>query len=192
MREMNKIILYLGLLSLGFVSCKSASVSRSNVGRHTERESVSVSERDKDVLNKYASKLEVQVNQLKTPELYIVIDRWIGVPYRNGGTSKKGVDCSGFVGIVYKTITNRTLPRTTQDLRVAISATNRLQEGDLVFFNYNGKTNSHVGIYLQNGKFVHASSVGGVIVSDLNSAHYKKVFSVGGPLKIGRLNQLIN
>jgi len=124
--------------------------------------------------------------------LYEIIDGWIGTPYKYGQATKKGTDCSGFVGVVYKDVANVTIPRTTADLYNSIVATKNLQEGDLVFFNYSGKKNSHVGIYLHNGKFIHASTSQGVMISDLNSAHYKQTHSKGGPLKIGSLRNLTN
>lgn len=197
---MKKLILFLGVLFFiqFFSSCSGTKASSSSVTKAPKKTVAdtkpSQTKTSKDILKKYSDKLDVHISKLETPMLYEMIDEWIGVPYRYAGLSKKGIDCSGFVSVVYKNITHKTVPRTTKDLYNSISAISRsqLQEGDLVFFNYSGKKNSHVGIYLHNGKFVHASSSKGVIISDLNNPHYKQTFSKGGPLKMGRLKQLVN
>ena len=134
-----------------------------------------------DVRAKYAAKLSVKPSELKNARLYAFVDSWSGTPYRYGGGSKSGVDCSGFVGILYKEVYSRSLPRTTRDLSSKGAKVPKagLREGDLVFFNIKGK-NSHVGVYLANGYFVHASTSRGVIISHLENSYYKKVFSKGG------------
>jgi cell wall-associated NlpC family hydrolase len=105
----------------------------------------------------------------------------VGSPYRLGGTSPQtGLDCSGFVGHVYKQITGVLLPRdsrmiseTAQPLDLA-----ELQPGDLVFFNTLNRAYSHVGIYLGDDRFVHASSsrTGGVMVSNLGDRYWRQRF----------------
>ncbi len=105
----------------------------------------------------------------------------VGSPYRLGGNSPEtGLDCSGFVGHVYKQTTGILLPR---DSRM-ISETARpldqteLQPGDLVFFNTLNRAYSHVGIYLGDDRFVHASSSrsGGVMVSSLGDRYWRQRF----------------
>jgi cell wall-associated NlpC family hydrolase len=144
------------------------------------------------ILKRYAAQMNVGVSSLDNHTLYVLVDEWIGVPYKYGGNTKSGVDCSGFVNAIYKKFTSKPLPRTASGLAKVINPvnTNKLREGDLVFFNYDGKRNSHVGIYLQNGFFVHASSMKGVIISDLKSDYYKSRFSKGGSLLIGNLKAL--
>ena len=96
--------------------------------------------------------------------------------------TQRGVDCSAFTQNLDAAIFNIALPRTAKEQYDAcqkISVT-EAREGDLVFFNTKGGV-SHVGIYLQNNKFVHASSSGGVMISDLNEPYWKKRF-----LKAGR------
>jgi hypothetical protein len=66
-----------------------------------------------------------------------------------------------------------------------------LTEGDLVFFNFRGRTNSHVGIYLQKGWFVHASIYRGVTLNNLNTPYYTRYFSKGGSLKRGELKDIM-
>jgi len=102
---------------------------------------------------------------------------WKGTPYRYGGLSKNGVDCSGFIYQTYKTVFGISLPRSTteqvkQGKRVYI---NQLRAGDLIFFK-TGRNVNHVGIYLEKGKFVHASSSKGVIVSSMHTGYWKKSY----------------
>lgn len=163
---------------------KKSSPSKSSVQ--------SASKPKKTLLESYASQMNVSVSKLKLQKLYAVIDQWMGVPYKYAGNTQKGVDCSGFVAQVYRVFTSKPLPRSSSELAkvVVTKPVAKLQEGDLVFFNYDGK-NSHVGIYLQNGWFVHASTVKGVVLSDLNASYYKVKFSKGGPLKIGSLDDFV-
>jgi len=83
---------------------------------------------------------------------------YIGVPYRFGGSSPRGFDCSGLVNYVFRETLGVTLPRTSRQLAtVGVRvAREELRPGDLVFFNTRGAPNSHVGIYLGDGRFVHA------------------------------------
>lgn len=107
--------------------------------------------------------------------LYTQYRGWKGTPYQYGGMSKGGVDCSGFVHRTYTKLFNIKLPRSTKDQvkrgkRVYI---NQLSAGDLVFFK-TGWNVRHVGIYLEKGKFVHASSSHGVIISSMYTGYWKK------------------
>jgi cell wall-associated NlpC family hydrolase len=88
------------------------------------------------------------------------------------------------VGAVYRDVYRQDIPRTTSELNKASKSVSQkqLKEGDLVFFDIDGKKNAHVGVYLINNKFVHASSSKGVIVSDLMNPYYKKAFARGGKL----------
>lgn len=102
---------------------------------------------------------------------------WVGTPYKAGGYSKNGVDCSGFVSNVYKDVYNIQLPRRSADMQQKVkilSSVNKMKEGDLVFFG-KGKVN-HVGIFIMGDKFIHASSSKGVIVSSLEEKYWKENF----------------
>lgn len=112
------------------------------------------------------------------------IEKWMNVPYKFGGNDKQGVDCSGFVNAIYLSFYKIKLPRTTKEIfknSTPIKKEN-LQEGDLVFFKINGNEVSHVGIYLKDNQFVHASSTKGVVVSKLNNQYYENHFIRGGRL----------
>jgi cell wall-associated NlpC family hydrolase len=100
----------------------------------------------------------------------------VGTPYRYGGNSPQGgFDCSGLVQFVFYDSAGVRLPRSTRDL-VAIDAPEvdrrELQPGDLVFFNPGGGNASHIGIYVGEGRFVHAPSTGGTVRLDLLDSDY--------------------
>ncbi|ADP13046.1 putative outer membrane lipoprotein [Erwinia sp. Ejp617] len=99
---------------------------------------------------------------------------WKGVRYRLGGTSKSGIDCSAFVQTTFREQFALELPRSTwqqEDTGRSIQRT-KLRPGDLVMFRA-GSTGRHVGIYLSNDNFVHASTSSGVMISNLNDAYWK-------------------
>ncbi len=104
-------------------------------------------------------------------------NQWKGTPYRLAGTSHKGVDCSGLVLQLYKNVFDIHLPRSTKDqARAGIFVSrSRIQPGDLVFFRPSNRKR-HVGVYLSGGEFVHASSSRGVMISNINSPYWRKIF----------------
>jgi murein DD-endopeptidase / murein LD-carboxypeptidase len=132
--------------------------------------------------SKYALKLNVNASEVKNNKLYSFIDNWYAVPYQYGGKSKAGIDCSSFVIKLYKEVYGSDICCTSQTLfsNVKVIDPSDLQEGDLVFFKINSEKVSHVGLYLMNHKFVHASSSKGVIISDLQENYYKKYFYKSG------------
>ncbi|WP_082732158.1 NlpC/P60 family protein [Photobacterium aquimaris] len=102
---------------------------------------------------------------------------WKGTPYRYGGSSKKGIDCSAFVQVGYSSVYQKILPRTTLELVKKGKQVKRhtAKEGDLVFFR-TGRNSRHVGIYLGNSEFLHASQSKGVIISRLDNPYWKRHF----------------
>jgi cell wall-associated NlpC family hydrolase len=103
----------------------------------------------------------------------------VGAPYRYGGVDPEGFDCSGLVHYSFRKI-GISLPRDTHSLRkigVQIDL-NDLAKGDLVFFDQEGKKSSHVGIYLGDGRFVHAPSTGGKVRADkIDLTYWRKHFT---------------
>ena len=108
------------------------------------------------------------------------IENLLGVPYRLGGMSPRGMDCSGFVNYVYENTVKMTLPRRVSELAQTGKLISRknLQFGDLVFFkNIEKPEISHIGIYLDAERFAHASLSRGVIISNLNESYYTKRYA---------------
>lgn len=138
-----------------------------------------------DLKERYAALLDVKEKDLDNEKLYRFIDSWLGVPHRQGGMDKNGVDCSGFTTLLENEIYERSLPRTASLMagEVKRKFEEELKEGDLVFFDFEGQKFSHVGVYLQNNKFVHASSSKGVIISNLKDPWYYKYFSRAGSVR---------
>jgi lipoprotein Spr len=130
---------------------------------------------------KYAMLLNTDVEQVQNFPLYEHIDEWYGTRYQLGGTTKNGIDCSAFVQTIFISTFGITLPRTAREQYkyVKLISSTRLKEGDLLFFNTMGGV-SHVGIYLQNNKFVHASVSGGVTISDMFDPYYVRHFIGAG------------
>lgn len=134
---------------------------------------------------KYAVLLNTEVEMLEDNALLGHVDDWYGVRYRYGGTTKSGIDCSAFVQAIYLSAFAVSLPRTAREQyrQSRIISATEMKTGDLVFFNTTGGI-SHVGIYLQNNKFVHASTSYGVTISDMFDPYYLKRF-----IGIGRIER---
>jgi lipoprotein Spr len=134
---------------------------------------------------KYSHLLAVDRANISNKKLYNFIDDWYGVPYKYAGKTKNGVDCSGFTSILYREVFGKEISGSSAGMYTLCDHVSKgeLQEGDLVFFKIDSKEISHIGIYLQNNKFVHASTKAGVIIDDLDEEYYKKYFIGGGKLK---------
>lgn len=106
--------------------------------------------------------------------LHRVYNRWHGTPYRYGGQSRDGVDCSSFVRQAIDTVESHELPRTTvEQAQAGVSIPrSHLETSDLVFFK-TGNLSHHVGIYLGEGRFMHASTNQGVTISRLDNVYWR-------------------
>lgn len=102
---------------------------------------------------------------------------WKGVRYEMGGLSKRGVDCSGFVLTAFQSKLGMNIPRSTElQSQVGVKVKrNQLKTGDLVFFKTSYKVR-HVGIYLEDGDFMHASSSRGVMISNLSNVYWNNKY----------------
>ena len=132
-----------------------------------------------------AAKAAEAMADIKSKSMYRFITDWAGVKYKLGGLDKRGIDCSGFAFLLNKEIYGINIPRRSRDQAAMVRSKNpgKLEEGDLVFFSFGGREVDHVGVYLNNGYFVHASTTRGVIVEDLNIPAYQRVLVKAGQPK---------
>ena len=178
MTRRNFIILYIGIL-LFFLALTSCGSKKQCVVLPSDFKG------PKELSRLYGVRLTPNDNIF----LYNEGARWLGVPHRMGGLTTKGVDCSGFVALVFREVYGKQLARSSADMLKhnckKVSRAN-LKEGDLVFFRTGKgrkKVPNHVGIYLKNGKFIHTSTSNGVIVSSLSEPYYVRTWLTGGRVK---------
>jgi lipoprotein Spr len=132
---------------------------------------------------KYAQLLDMEVEAVTNLILFKEIEKWLGTRYRYGGATEKGIDCSAYTGTIVHSVFGLVLPRTARDQYASCVKLDKeeLQQGDLVFFNTRGGI-SHVGLYLGNGYFTHASTSIGVTISNLSETYWSRKFVSGGRL----------
>ena len=133
----------------------------------------------------------VAMSATSNMKLFHFVYDWIGTPYRFGGSSRKGIDCSAFTKQLYSDVFNLSIRRSSRDIFSMVSPVGKdeLKEGDLVFFKIHSRSISHVGIYLGNNRFAHASSKG-VAISSLDDAYYSRYFYKGGRMLESFKNEL--
>jgi murein DD-endopeptidase / murein LD-carboxypeptidase len=135
-----------------------------------EVEQIATGERD------FRKEKNTAIKPLDQSKMMREISKYMGVSYVSGGTTSEGMDCSGYTMIVYKNSMNIMLPRSSheQSARGKAIELSGLKFGDLIFFNTTGESASHVGIYLGDDLFAHASVSLGVTISSLQSSYYIK------------------
>jgi len=106
--------------------------------------------------------------------LYSYYEQWKNTPYKMGGTTKRGVDCSGFIQALFKNVYHLHIPRTTKEQAYYGRGISKksLREGDVLFFKTSWKVR-HVGVYMHDGKFLHASTSKGVTISSIHSEYWR-------------------
>ena len=134
--------------------------------------------------NKYANLLGVAPTELNNTLLLSQMEKWYGTQYCFGGSTDSCIDCSSFTQVILRDVYNVKIPRNSQqqfDASSKIEVEN-LKEGDLVFFNTVSASMviTHVGVFVCNNKFVHASTSKGVTISDLSEKYFAKAFRGAG------------
>lgn len=151
-------------------------------GGYFEKEPTTIKEYDSiEEYNYYVNNIPYEQDQSESADIKSLLIKhyheWKNTKYKYGGTTKNGIDCSAFVQNTFKSKFNIKLPRTTK-LQVNIGKEidiDELQSGDLIFFK-TGWDQRHVGIYLSQGNFLHASTKKGVTISNINSPYYSSHF----------------
>ena len=163
---------------------KSESKQKSNVIKTKSNEKImSVNIETANLLQiKYAILMDVTVEKLENLPLLTIIDKWWGTKYCLGGSTDNCIDCSAFTQVILREVYQQQLPRTAQEQFTFCEKVEleELREGDLVFFSTSEKEVSHVGVYLTNNKFTHASTSGGVMISDLNEPYWHGKYKGAG------------
>lgn len=145
-----------------------------------EEPGVSIDDEIDPLINKYAEMISVEPQDISNYPLYRFIDKWYGTPYKWGGTDNTGIDCSAFSQKLYGEIYGTDLTRTSRQQHRKCEQVKHYadaNEGDLIFFRIHRIRISHVGIYLANGYFVHASRSHGVMISSLNDKYWHRRYA---------------
>jgi lipoprotein Spr len=180
---MKKLTLAIALFLSVLAAQAQTKIIPTPAAETTEQESLA-----KDYLSQI---MGVAMSATSNMKLFHFVYDWIGTPYRFGGSSRKGIDCSAFTKQLYSEVFNTTIRRSSRDIFSMVSPVSKddLKEGDLVFFKIHSRSISHVGIYLGNNRFAHASSKG-VAISSLDDAYYSRFFYKGGRMLESFKNEL--
>ncbi|TDL82734.1 C40 family peptidase [Peribacillus frigoritolerans] len=119
-------------------------------------------------LGKQTSQPAVQ----KKSSIVTTAKKYVNVPYKWGGMSPKGFDCSGYLNYVLNESAGKKLPRTVADIYKQGVKVSSPKAGDLVFFETYKKGASHAGIYIGNNQFIHSSSSKGVTITSMNNSYW--------------------
>ncbi|MGF1688315.1 NlpC/P60 family protein [Photobacterium japonica] len=171
-----KIAVYTMLVAGLVTGCSSAPDHDQSNSQTLESQKHSANHRTSGNDPRYTY-IPMDVPLSSTPTFDTVYRQWQGTPYKLGGTSRKGIDCSAFVQVGFSDVLKMQLPRTTSEqVRkgkwVDIKA---LKKGDLVFFK-TGRNLRHVGIYVGDEQFLHASTSQGVMISSLNNPYWQRTY----------------
>jgi lipoprotein Spr len=183
---MKKIILTIALFFSVLATQAQTKTTPSQVNDKAPEEQESLA---KDYLSQI---MGVAMSATSNMKLFNFVYDWIGTPYRFAGSTKKGIDCSGFTKQLYSQVFNLDIKRNSREIFSMVSPVKKdeLKEGDLVFFKIRTRGISHVGIYLGSNRFAHASSRG-VAVNSLDEAYWSRYYYKGGRMLTAFKNELM-
>ena len=164
---MNRVIQWVTITAIGIVLSGCGSSPYSGSARYASQSPLA---------SDSAAQLSTSEQDIRSALLQQYRE-WQGTPYRLGGDSRSGIDCSAFTQVTYRSRFNQYLPRTTQaQARLGNQiASQQMAPGDLLFFNTGVKVR-HVGIYMGQGEFLHASTSRGVMISRLSNPYWQNSF----------------
>jgi cell wall-associated NlpC family hydrolase len=162
------------------VTTEDVAVMETKHAVSNDEEPIEMGPDPKKLKKKYAEIIGVRPKEIDNYALYKFIDKWYGTNYRLGGCDESGIDCSGFAQKLYGSVYGVDLLRTAMEQFKncrRIKKPGDAEEGDLVFFKQHSKRITHVGVYLANNYFVHASTSQGVTISNLNDEYWHKHYA---------------
>ncbi|WP_276360291.1 NlpC/P60 family protein [Daejeonella sp. H1SJ63] len=175
---MGKKVIAALLLMISFVSIQAQTTQKD------PKPADKIEDPDNLATEYFSQIMGVALSATSNLKLYQFVYDWIGTPYRLGGGTKKGIDCSGFAFELYNKVFSTLIGNNSRNIFSMVNPIKKeeLKEGDLVFFKIGSRSITHVGVYMGNNKFAHASSSKGVMISDLNEAYWTRYYYKGGRL----------
>ncbi|MBN4076116.1 C40 family peptidase [Gemmatimonas aurantiaca] len=173
------VILGATLLTFSLSGCYRADGVNENEGKRSSKAKRSTqSQRSSELRGPHKSGFW---NSDTRTELGKILRRYLGMPYKGTSKYEPGIDCSRFTAEVYEAFDGRKLPRVSRaQARIGLKISRAgLRYGDLIFFTIVGDRISHVGIYVGNNEFVHASASRGVVIDNINESYWRKRFHSG-------------
>lgn len=177
------LLLLVFVISANAVSAQSRSLKDFFTSKPEDKE---ISDPDSLGYLYYSQLFGFSIASKANTKLFDFVYDWLGTPYRFGGNSRKGIDCSRFVNKMYDAVYGAFLGgANSRDIYKNVKPVDKedLKEGDFVFFKIGKKYISHIGVYLGNGKFAHSSSSKGVSIADLDDPYFKRYFFKGGRIQ---------
>ena len=169
MQSMKRLIIYT-ISALLMVACGGHKQTVRPV--QNESSGIYSGKKDHKDVNEYSAELVKEAR------------KWLGTKYKYAGENRKGTDCSGMVMSIYRDVAGIKLPRSSREQQSFCKSVKvaDLTPGDLIFFSGSSRGGkvSHVGMYIGDGDFIHASLSKGVIVSNLNESYYSRHFHSAG------------
>ncbi|RKM98586.1 NlpC/P60 family protein [Aquimarina sp. BL5] len=187
---------FLFISIVGAMSCGGSKKAEQEALAQARRDSIALAKQNaiQPIQKKYGAILGIPPKKINNVPLFEFIDDWMNAPYKLGGNTKQGIDCSYFTQYIFHDVYGNLIERTAQKQFDApdtnkFKGQHNLKQGDLIFFNNKGSERNeitHVGFYLGNNRFVHSTSRrgnsggNGVQISDLTKQPWKRMFVAGG------------
>ncbi|MBW1296744.1 C40 family peptidase [Aquimarina litoralis] len=187
---------FLLVIIIGVMSCGGSKKAEQEALAQARRDSIALAKQNAilPIQKKYGAILGVAPKEIENVPLFEFIDEWMNTPYKLGGNTKNGIDCSYFTQYIFHDVYGNLIERTAQKQFDApdtnkFKGLHNLKQGDLIFFNKKGsefREITHVGFYLGNDRFVHSTSRrgnsggNGVQISLLSEQPWKRMFVAAG------------
>jgi murein DD-endopeptidase / murein LD-carboxypeptidase len=174
---MGKKVIVALLLIISIVSVQAQTSKK-------DQEQIKIEDPDNLATEYFSQIMGVALSATSNLKLYQFVYDWIGTPYRLGGATKKGIDCSRFAFELYNKVFSTVIGNNSRNIFSMVNPVSKdeLREGDLVFFKIGSRSITHMGVYMGNNKFAHASTSKGVMISDLDEAYWRRYYYKGGRL----------